>query len=81
MEAYRSPALGIGAQSIKDTLKNVEQNVRNANRWTTMPGKEKLAVYQTALGQLQTITDQLNEVKDDIRLIDCEAYATTCQLS
>ncbi len=69
IEGYRSSALGIGNQAMKDKLKDLEQKVKAANASSAAP-EEKLAVYQDAIKELRTMTDQLNQTKDDVALLD-----------
>lgn len=64
---FRSPLLGIGSETIKQTLKNVEKEVSDANIQETSP-TERLAVYSKALDNTQTLVDELNTQEDHFRL-------------
>lgn len=63
---FRSPKLGIGSESVKQTLKTIEQDLEEANTQTSIPGR--MLVYEKSLGSLQSIVDDLNQVEDHVRL-------------
>lgn len=63
---FRSPQLGIGNEAIKQTLKNVDDLVAETNQAGT--DESKLAAYEKALGELQYVVNNLNEVEDHLRL-------------
>lgn len=64
---FRSPALGIGNEAMKNVLRNLEQEVANVNigkaNTTT-----RLALYEKVLSQLTEIVNQLNQPEDHVRL-------------
>ncbi len=64
---FRSPALGIGSETIKQTLKNVDKEVSEANA-QQMPVSQRLNLYGKALETLQLTVDELNQEEDHIRL-------------
>lgn len=64
---FRSPALGIGAESIKQTLKNVDKDVTDANS-EQLPLTKRLAVYGNSLDTLQKVVNELNQEEDHVRL-------------
>jgi cell division protease FtsH len=65
---FRSPALGIGNETIKQALRNLDQEVSNVNMGNASIAL-RLALYDKALGQLSNITNQLNQLDEDhIRL-------------
>ncbi len=64
---FRSPALGIGAESMKQELKTMEKLVEETAA-PSMPIPAKLATYKQILDQLQIIVDALDQPVDNIRL-------------
>ena len=65
---FRSPALGIGNETIKQTLRNLDQEVTNVNMGNASIAL-RLALYDKALEQLNDIATQLNQPDvDHIRL-------------
>lgn len=64
---FRSPALGIGAESMKQELKTLEKKVEETAQSDTA-ALTKLSSYNQVLGQLQSIVDTLNQPLDNIRL-------------
>lgn len=64
---FRSPTLGIGSESIKQTLKATDTSVSNANS-ASMSVADRLLVYGKALESLQSVVDELNQTEDHIRL-------------
>ncbi|HEY4255115.1 MAG TPA: ATP-dependent zinc metalloprotease FtsH [Chlamydiales bacterium] len=61
----RSPALGIGVDSIKQQLKNFDQPLVTASDAST---DQRLSVYQTVLSQLRLILADLSREQEGIRL-------------
>lgn len=64
---FRSPALGIGSETIKQTLKTVDKDVSDANSQQMAPA-ERLGVYGKALDSVQSVVDELNQEDDHVRL-------------
>jgi cell division protease FtsH len=64
---FRSPVLGIGAESMKQELKTLEKEVEGTQQ-PGVPLEIKLATYARALAVLQEIVDALNQPIDNIRL-------------
>jgi cell division protease FtsH len=64
---FRSPALGIGSESVKQTLKNIDKDISEANS-QQMPSAERLSTYGKSLEALQTVVDELNQEEDHVRL-------------
>jgi cell division protease FtsH len=62
---FKSPALGIGSEPMKQQLKSLEQTLANP----AASKNEQLAVYSNVLTQLQGIVNQLNTEQDNARLI------------
>lgn len=65
---FRSPRLGIGSETIKQTLKNIDRDVSDANASTNSTPQTRVAVYATALEGLQGIVSELNQEEDHVRL-------------
>jgi len=64
---FRSPVLGIGAESMKQLLKTMEKQVEDT-AVSNAPVQDKIAIYAQVLSQLQEIVDALNQPMDNIRL-------------
>jgi cell division protease FtsH len=64
---FRSPTLGIGSESIKQTLKVIDTTVSDANASSMAPA-DKILVLGKALESLQNVVDELNQTEDHIRL-------------
>lgn len=62
---FRSPMLGIGNEATKQNLRNIDKEVNDAG---SLPVAQRSEVYGRALGQLQTVVNDLNKVDDHIRL-------------
>lgn len=67
LRGYRSQMLGIGNETIKQTLRDLDKDVADAVIATITPSQQ-LQVYQRALTQLDTITKELNGFEDQARL-------------
>lgn len=65
---FRSPYLGIGSESIKLTLKNLDVDITQVTSNSAIPPVNKLAAYNNALATLQDAVDQLNKVFNRTRL-------------
>lgn len=63
---FRSLELGIGNEAIKEKLKALDADVVNLNQAGNL---KNLTPYETVLGELQFIVNDLNEVEDHIRLL------------
>lgn len=63
----RSPALGIGSETIKQTLKSIDKEVADANT-QEMTEAQRLNAYGKALDSAQTIVDELNQEEEHVRL-------------
>ena len=64
---FRSPALGIGTEPIKLTLKNLDKDISDANGGQVSKDL-RLATYGKAIDTLQSIVDELNEQEEHMRL-------------
>lgn len=65
VRSFRSPALGIGSESIKQSLKGIETNLNGA---ASLDLKEKVLVYGQAIQGLELIVQELNQQEDHLRL-------------
>lgn len=63
----RSPALGIGAENIKQTLKTIDKDISDAEN-PQIPVHQRLDVYQKSLQGLSQVIDELNQEEDHVRL-------------
>ena len=66
--ALKSPLLGIGNESLKLKLKEIENRISDVNNDEKIPYSEKLAVYGLAITDLKTIVQDLNQLEDHVRL-------------
>lgn len=64
---FRSPTLGIGNESLKQTLKSIDNDVDNALNTDTSLA-HRLTVFQKSLDQLQSVVRDLNQSEDHVRL-------------
>lgn len=64
---FRSPQLGIGNETTKQNLKNIDNTVIDANEGA-QPLAQRLAVYGNALTLLKDTVNDLNQTEDHIRL-------------
>ncbi|MCH9630729.1 MAG: ATP-dependent zinc metalloprotease FtsH [Chlamydiia bacterium] len=70
IQHFRSPTLGIGSESLKTELKNLHENVDESLAGTsTLTPQEKLAVYKTAIVDLNKIARELNATQNHARLL------------
>lgn len=65
---FRSPLLGIGTESMKQSLRGIEREVDRVNDATKITNAQRLQVYEHALDKLQGIVTQLNKMEDHVRL-------------
>lgn len=64
IQEFRSSALGIGNETMKQQLKTLEADVAAASK-----SENPAAVYQNAIAQLKTIIQELNTEVDNVRLL------------
>lgn len=62
---FRSSKLGIGDETLKKQLKEIDEAVTKSNESSL---ESRISVYGTALSKLQGIVDHLNDPQDHIRL-------------
>jgi cell division protease FtsH len=68
IDRFRSPALGIGNEAMKQQLKTLESEVSDALHGTATV-QEKLSTYRQALTQLDDIVAELNKEQNNVRLL------------
>lgn len=61
----RSPALGIGTESIKQNLKNLDQNLSLASDQSY---DDQIAVYRQGITQIDSVLREINREQDGVRL-------------
>lgn len=66
IQGFRSPALGVGSESMKEELKRIEQSV---TRGLTLSKGEQLPVYAQALADLSAIAIALSGEQDNVSLL------------
>lgn len=64
---FRSPALGIGSESIKQNLKNIDKEVTDA-LVPTITSKQRLDAFKGVLDNLQSVVNEINQEDDHVRL-------------
>lgn len=69
IQNFRSPLLGIGDESMKQTLKKLDKDTIEATRNSNIPLNQRLAVYNQTLNELDRIVNELNTPYDRIRLL------------
>lgn len=65
VRGYRSPDLGIGNESVKGALKEIEESLQVI---ASQPVASRLASYQQAIDRLAATTQELNRFEDGARL-------------
>lgn len=69
IQNFRSPLLGIGNESTKQTLKNLDTTVSETIASPNLNQSQRVALYKKALTDLEAITNELNAPQDRMRLI------------
>lgn len=67
VRALRSPVLGIGNETVKQSLKNLDVDVTTVSESKAIP-VQKVASYEKVMTQLQAIVGDLNQQDDHVRL-------------
>lgn len=68
IHGFRSPILGIGNETLKQNLKEIDNEVNNiASAKTDV--REKLSVYGNALNVLRSTVNELNQSEDHVKLV------------
>lgn len=65
---FRSPYLGIGSESLKFTLKDLDSDITRVASTPSLTPTVRLAAYSRALTSLQQVIDELNQVNNRTRL-------------
>ena len=65
VQGFRSSALGIGSEEMKQQLRTIEQNLAAAGQTS----QQQITAYGAALGQLKTVVGTLNAETDNARLV------------
>ena len=74
IERFRSPALGIGSESMKQQLKDLEQSVTQAIADPNV--QQQLSTYRNALTALDGVVAELNKEQQNVRLVPLRAVRT-----
>lgn len=70
IERFRSPALGIGNEAMKQQLKNLEQEVARSSASDSNESiQEQISTYRNALTVLDEIIADLNKEQQNVRLV------------
>lgn len=67
INSFRSPQLGIGNESLKQSLRNIDTEINNANS-SELAIPQRLKFYQQGIDHLQTVIRDLNQQEDHMRL-------------
>lgn len=67
IERFRSPALGIGVEAMKQQLKDLEREVSSHSLEASV--QEKLSIYRNALTSLDGIVAEINKEQQNVRLL------------
>lgn len=68
IEEFRSPALGIGAESVKQELKSLHKELLDSQKQAG--SSTQIALYESVLSELQNIVIKLDQVVEGVRLTD-----------
>jgi cell division protease FtsH len=70
IERFRSPALGIGSEAIKQQLKDLEQEVAQISSTGAKKNvQEQLSIYRNALTSLDEMVAEINKEQQNVRLV------------
>ncbi len=70
IERFRSPALGIGNETMKQQLKDLEQQVADASNMDSGKSvQEQLSVYRNTLTALDEMVAEINTEQQNVRLV------------
>lgn len=67
LRGFRSPNLGIGVESIKQTLKNIDKEISDAQS-PSLNNKQRLDAYKNSIDNLQAIVNEISQDDDHVRL-------------
>jgi cell division protease FtsH len=65
---FRAPAIGIGSETIKQSLRGIDKDLSDINNQQVSNG-ERLEVYGRSLEALQKIVEDLNQAEDHVHLV------------
>lgn len=68
IQNFRSPVVGIGNETTKQFLRNLNNQVSSTASNPQLNATQKLAVYQQTLSELQAMVNDLNQSEDHTRL-------------
>lgn len=68
IQNFRSPLLGIGNESTKQVLRNLDNSVSEATKSVNMPLEKRMDIYKNAMNELDQIVNELNTPQDRVRL-------------
>lgn len=69
IQNFLSPVLGIGSESMKESLRQLESQVEKARVSSIMSAEEKHAVYVSALAEVNKIAADIGKEVDHVRLL------------
>jgi cell division protease FtsH len=67
LRGFRSPALGIGAETVKQSLKNIDKEFTDA-LVPVVTVKQRLDAFKGVLDNLQLVVNDINQEDDHVRL-------------
>lgn len=68
IRSFRSPALGIGNEQIKQALRGLDKEVSNVTKSSSTSLALRLAVYDKVLGQLEDLIQKMTIMDNNVRL-------------
>lgn len=73
VQAFRSPALGIGSEVLKDQLRSIEARLASV---AELPAAEQLTAYEPLLRRLQGVVSELGQPVNGVRLSQLRSVRT-----
>ena len=67
--SFLSPNLGIGKEEMKQTLRQVDEEVNRARNTSSLSVAERIKLYEINLKKLATVVNELQQVKDHMCLV------------
>lgn len=68
LNAFRSPMLGVGNETIKQKLKVIDKSIEDTVNNGTLSKKDQLQAYGSAVTELKEVVQELNKQEDHVRL-------------
>ncbi|MEX0962248.1 MAG: ATP-dependent zinc metalloprotease FtsH [Simkaniaceae bacterium] len=69
IQNFLSPSLGIGSESLKASLRDLQKRIEKTSSTSVLTPGEKLTAYSTALKELQKLSEEIAKPIDHVRLL------------